>query len=420
MTQIEVGFDRSTPMDAEAAQQLIEQVRELARGPFRDSAEEADRSGQLVREHFDALAELGVSGLVIPEAFGGLEADGETYLRVVEEIAYGDASIAVALNMHLLVISIASALPPYPRRDEVLRACAEGAWCCAPGSIPSRELSNASTGFMAEEDGADLIISGRAGFASGADAARFAFIGAGIERPAEPELVIALAEMSAEQIENRGNWDGMGLRSTASHDLVIDNLRIPRADCFVVPLSLLRMGEQMMPQAQWQRRAVPGLGICAIWLGTMQAIVDETVAYLQKRIGYLASARNPLGGSPEARSQMPWAQMALGQMYSSLETARIQLNHAVREVERPYPDRQSFVRMQVQTTHAMRRAAEEVAMLAIKTTGAHAYVKGQPLERLYRDLTGGIVMAWKTDELQHSLGLAALGEEITIVGPAGT
>ena len=29
-------------------------------------------------------------------------------------------------------------------------------------------------------------------------------------------------------------------------------------------------------------------------------------------------------------------------------------------------------------------------------------------------------MAWKTDELQHSPGLAALGEEITIVGPAVT
>ena len=29
-------------------------------------------------------------------------------------------------------------------------------------------------------------------------------------------------------------------------------------------------------------------------------------------------------------------------------------------------------------------------------------------------------MAWKTAELRHSLGLSALGQEITIVGPAGT
>ncbi len=407
-------------MDADAALQLLDQVKDFARGPFRERAEAADREGRLAQESFDELARLGVSGLVIPEALGGLEADGETYIKLIETIAYGDASTAVALNMHLLVTAIASALPPYPRRDQVLRACAEGAWCCAPGSIPSRELDNTSTGFRAVEDGADLVVSGRAGFASGADAATYAMVGALIERETEPDLVIALPELRSDAIANRGNWDGMGLRSTASHDVVIDDLRLPRADCFVAPISLLRMGEQMIPQLQWQRRALPGLGICAIWLGNAQAMFDETLEYLQQRRGHLASANSPLGGTNELRSQQAWAQMALGEMDSWLASGRTMLYHAVDQVETPYADRQSFIRMQVRTTYHLRRMAEEVARIAIKTTGAHAYVKGQPLERLYRDLTGGVVMAWKTDELQHSLGLAALGEEITIVGPAGT
>ena len=407
-------------MDTEASAQLIEQVRELSRGPFRERAADADRDGQLAIDNFNELANLGIPGLLISEAFGGLEADGETFIRLIEEIAYGDASTAVALNMHLLVTSIASALPPFPHRDRMLTACAEGAWCCAPGSIPARELDNTSTGFNAVEDGADLIISGRAGFASGADAASFAMLGALIERPSEPDLVIALPSLDNDAIVNRGNWNGMGLRATASHDMLIEDLRIPRADCFVVPLALLRMGEQMIPQLQWQRRALPGLGICAIWLGNAQAMFDETIDYLQQRRGYLASANSPLGGTNELRSQQAWAQMALGEMDSWLASARTMLYHAVDEVDRAYADRQSFVRMQVRTTHHLRRMAEEVAQISIKTTGAHAYVKGHPLERLYRDLTGGIVMAWKTDELQHSLGLAALGQEITIVGPAGT
>ena len=407
-------------MESEQSQQLLEQVRELARGPLRERAAEADRTGDLCQQNFDDLAALGISGLLIPQSFGGLEADGETFIRVIEELAYGDASTAVAVNMHLLVAGIASVLPPFPRRDAVLRACAEGAWCCAPGSIPSRELDNTSTGFHAVEDGSDLVISGRAGFASGADAARFAMVGALIDRAAEPDLVIALPDLDSDCIVNRGNWDGMGLRATASHDLVIEDLRIPRADAFVVPMALLRMGEQMIPQLQWQRRALPGLGICAIWLGNAQAMFDETVEYLKQRRGYLASANSPLGGSNETRAELPWAQMAVGEMDSWLASARTVLYHAVAEVDRPYPDRQSFIRMQVQTTHHLRRMAEEVAQISIKTTGAHAYVKGHPLERLYRDLTGGIVMAWKTDELQHSLGLAALGQEISIVGPAGT
>ncbi len=407
-------------MDADASSQLIQQVRELARGPFRERAADADRDGRLCVDNYNDLAELGIAGLLISEAFGGLEADGNTYIRVIEEIAYGDASTAVALNMHLLVVALASALPPFPQRDALLKACAEGAWCCAPGSIPSRELDNTTTGFSAVEDGSDLVISGRAGFASGSDAAQFAMVGALVERPAEFDLVIAFPKLEHDAITNRGNWNGMGLRATASHDLVIDNLRIPRADCFVVPLSLLRMGDQMIPQLLWQRRALPGLGICAIWLGNAQAMFDETLEYLKHRRGYLAQANSPFGGSNETRSQQAWAQMALGDMDSWLASGRTMLYHAVQEVETSYPDRQSFVRMQVRTTHHLRRMAEEVAQTSIKTTGAHAYVKGHPLERLYRDLTGGVVMAWKTDELQHSLGLAALGEEITIVGPAGT
>ena len=96
------------------------------------------------------------------------------------------------------------------------------------------------------------------------------------------------------------------------------------------------------------------------------------------------------------------------------------LYDALRQVEEPFPDRQSWVRFQVRTTYHLRRMAEEVAQGAMSVAGAHGYVRGSEIDRLYRDLTGGIVMAWKTDELRHSLGLSALGQEITIVGPAGT
>jgi alkylation response protein AidB-like acyl-CoA dehydrogenase len=64
--------------------------------------------------------------------------------------------------------------------------------------------------------------------------------------------------------------------------------------------------------------------------------------------------------------------------------------------------------------------SEELAQGSMKVCGAHAYVKSKPLERIFRDMIGGNVMAWKTDELQISLGQGALGMPITFVGPAGT
>ena len=413
--------DLTTEM-TDVERELLAQVRELARGPFRERAPEADASGQFGQANADALRELGVPGMLLPESSGGLAVGGAAMVRMIEEIAWGDPSTAVAVNMHLLVTALLNVVPPFERRNAVLKAVAEeGAWCCAPGSIPLRQLDNRTAGYEAVEDGAELVWNGRSGFASMSDAARFALIGGRIERGEErdPDVAITIADLDADGLTNHGNWDGMGLRATASHDISLDNLRMPRADALIVPLALLRAAEQMQTQQQWQRRAYPALGILAIWLGNAQALFDEVIAYVQKRYGYLA-ADGAVGAPTGLRSEQPWAQMAIGNMEHWLGTGRSLLYDALRQVEQPFPDRQSFVRFQVRTTYHLRRMAEEVAQGAISVAGAHGYVRGAEIDRLYRDLTGGIVMAWKTEELRHSLGLSALGQEITIVGPAGT
>lgn len=414
-------MDLTTEM-TDAERELLAQVRELARGPFRERAPEADASGQFGQANADALRELGVPGMLLPESSGGLAVGGAATVRMIEEIAWGDPSTAVAVNMHLLVTALLNVVPPFERRNAVLKAVAEeGAWCCAPGSIPLRQLDNRTAGYEAVEDGAELVWNGRSGFASMSDAARFALLGGRIERGEErdPDVAITVADLNADGLTNHGNWDGMGLRATASHDISLDNLRMPRADALIVPLALLRAAEQMQTQQQWQRRAYPALGILAIWLGNAQALFDEVIAYVQKRYGYLA-ADGAVGAPTGLRSEQPWAQIAIGNMEHWLGTGRSLLYDALRQVEQPFPDRQSFVRFQVRTTYHLRRMAEEVAQGAISVAGAHGYVRGAEIDRLYRDLTGGIVMAWKTEELRHSLGLSALGQEITIVGPAGT
>ena len=402
--------------------ELIGAVAELARGAFADRAAESDRTGEFSHANADDLRALGIPGLIVPAEFGGRDASIFTYIRVIEEIARGDSSTAVALNMHLLVSGLIRALPPIPRRAAVLRAIAEdGAWACAPGSIPSRQLDREGAGFRVAEDGAELVINGRAGFASMSDAARFVMTAGQIQRESgEGDLVLAMVEAGAPGLANLGNWDGMGLRATASHDIAMENVRIPREEALVAPPALIRAAETMMPQTAFQRRAVPALGILAIWLGTAQAVFDETAAYLGKRSGYLAVPAPAEAEQQGPRSEQPWAQSALGEMDAWLGTSRELLYAAAGKIEQPFDDRQSFIRYQVRLTYHLRRMAEELAQRSISLCGAHAYVKGSPLERLYRDLTGAIVMAWKTDELRLSLGQAALGREITIVGPAGT
>jgi alkylation response protein AidB-like acyl-CoA dehydrogenase len=75
-------------------------AREFASGEIRPYAPAWDANRELDPEIFAKMGELGFLGMRIPEAFGCLELDLTTYLLVLEELAWGDASVALAVSIH--------------------------------------------------------------------------------------------------------------------------------------------------------------------------------------------------------------------------------------------------------------------------------------------------------------------------------
>ena len=406
--------------------ELIEKVRELSRGTFAERAARTDAEGRFPRENVDELQALQVPAMALSKEFGGLDISVEAQMRIMEEIAYGDASTAVALNMHVLVAGFLQSMPPFARRNAVLEDMGRnGALICGPGSVPSGGLDSRQAGFMAVEDGDYLVLNGKAGFASMSDGAKYALIGASIDRGEgnEPDIALTVPELSTPGIKVLGNWNAMGLRGTASHDIVVEGARIPKSEALVIPSAMLRIVLQAQAQVidvQTQMRARGAIGILAIWLGLSQAAFDFTLAYVKERHGYLAAPTAATTGNNGFRSEQAWAQFGIGNMEHWLETGRIILDDTIRRLETPFATPQEFTRHLVRTVYHLRRMSEEVSQGVMKVCGAHAYVKNRPLERIFRDMVGGNVMAWKTDELMHSLGLSALGQPISFVGPAGT
>ncbi len=406
--------------------ELIGKVRDLARTGFAERSAEVDREGKFPRQNVDELLSLKVPAMALSKDIGGLGISVAAQMRIMEEVAYGDGSTAVALNMHAIVAGFLESMPPFPRRDAVLADMGQnGALICGPGSVPSGGLDNRQAGFKIHEDGDFLVINGRAGFASMSEGAKYALIGGSVDRGEgnEADVALTVPELSTPGITNLMNWDSMGLRGTSSHDITIENARIPKTEGLVIPAAMLRMVLQAQGQVvdvQTQIRARGALGILAIWLGLAQAAFDFTLGYVKERHGYLAGTAATALSSPGYRSDQPWAQFAIGNMEHWLETGRIVLYECVNRLETPFESPQAFTRHLVRTVYHLRRMSEEVSAGAMRTCGAHAYVKNRPLERIYRDMVGGNVMAWKTDELMHSLGLSALGQPISFVGPAGT
>jgi alkylation response protein AidB-like acyl-CoA dehydrogenase len=405
--------------------ELVAAVRELSREKFVARAARHDREGSFPAENIAELKALGVPGMALPKALGGLEVGIEATARIMEEVAYGDGSTAVALNMHVLIADALTFLPPFPRRAVVLEDIAKhSALICGPGSIPTGELDNRKSGYRMREEGENLVVDGRAGFASMSAGATYVLVGGVVDRGegAEPDIAVTLPKVGTPGLQVLDNWDSMGLRGTASNDVVCEGMVVPRAEALVIPSAMLKMLQQAT-QGQGlgltQSRARGAIGILAIWLGLAQAAFDFTLDYVGKRHGYLAVPSALVPSAPGYRSEEAWAQLDIGQLEFWLESGRTVLYDTIARLGTPFPSQQLFVRHLVRTVYHLRRMSEEVSAGAMRVCGAHAYVRSSPLERIFRDMVGSNVMAWKTDELLLNLGRATLGFPVTIVGPAG-
>ena len=90
-----------------AEQREIRQLaRDFAEGEIIPHAAVWDREGVFDREVLDKLADLGFLGMLVPPEYGGLGFDVPTYLVALEEIARGDAALA-------LTVAIQNAPVPY-------------------------------------------------------------------------------------------------------------------------------------------------------------------------------------------------------------------------------------------------------------------------------------------------------------------
>jgi butyryl-CoA dehydrogenase len=78
---------------------LQKSVREFAETEVRPFAKELDETGHFPREIFKKAAELGLTGIALPESEGGAGFDHVAYTIVIEEISRCCASTGVILSV---------------------------------------------------------------------------------------------------------------------------------------------------------------------------------------------------------------------------------------------------------------------------------------------------------------------------------
>src|SRR5687768_15891773 len=85
-------------------QELMQRAYTLAIERFAPRAAQHDREASFPIEDYADLRASELLALCVPESYGGLGADFETYCLVAEQIARGNASTALTYNMHALTM----------------------------------------------------------------------------------------------------------------------------------------------------------------------------------------------------------------------------------------------------------------------------------------------------------------------------
>jgi acyl-CoA dehydrogenase len=183
-----------------------------------------------------------------------------------------------------------------------------------------------------------------------------------------PDAVVLHAgvPMSAPGVSIVETWDTLGMRGTASHDVVFEGVFLPaekvvgRRPYGVLAGPLLAAVIHFSPVAG------------AAYLGVARGACDEAVRVATRR------------GEPT-----PAAVRQIGEMRARLQVARWALLGAVADIgDDPALDEATLATVATAKRHAVTEA-RAVVDLALEVAGGVAFYRRSPLERAYRDVRGG-------------------------------
>src|SRR5580765_8881327 len=88
--------------DPEVRRELVDTVRRFITREVMPVASEFEHADTYPEGMVEQMKALGLFGIAIPEAYGGLGLDLLTYIGVIEELAYGWMSLSGIVNTHTI------------------------------------------------------------------------------------------------------------------------------------------------------------------------------------------------------------------------------------------------------------------------------------------------------------------------------
>ena len=366
---------------------LVEEtVAEFVEEEVRPAAAEADATQTFPEDVWDGLADLGLTGLVVPEEYGGFEADRVTESVVNEILARGDLSVATALSVHSLAAACIEAFGTDAHREEWLPAMADGRPVGAFAlSEPDAGSNPAEMTTEARRDGDEYVIDGEKQWITNGERAGVVVLFAKTDR-SDPETVTQfLVPKDTEGLEVGRKEDKLGLRASDTTTLSFDGARIPEAN------RLTEVGAGL--GAAFSVLTGGRIAIASQAVGVADAALSAAVEYADQREQF---------GKPIADHQAIAHKLA--DMATNVRAARLLTRDAAEKNEGGTdPMAASMAKYFASET------AVEVTSEAVQVHGGYGYTTDFDVERYYRDAKVTTIYEG-TSEIQKEVISRHLGE----------
>ena len=349
-------------------QNLIRQmVREFAETEVAPTAKIRDEEERFDRAlMFDRLAELGLTGIVFPEEYGGAGADYISYAIAVEELSRVCASTGVTLSAHLSLC----ANPIYlfgteEQKQQYLAPLARGEKIGAFGlTEPAAGTDAGGTRTTAIKDGDSWLLSGTKIFITNAGVAETYVVFARTDKQAQKHHGISafIVEKDTPGFTFGKKEQKMGIRSSPTMELVFENCRIPAANL---------LGEEGQGFKVAMKTLDGGrIGIASQALGIAQGALEAAVNYAKERKQF----DTPIG-------KFQGIMFQLADMATQIEASRLLVYNAAYKASHgiSYSQASAMAKLMASET-AMR-----VTTQAVQVLGGYGYTREFPVERMMRD-----------------------------------
>ncbi len=339
------------------------------------------------------MAELGILGIVIPEAYGGAGLDFVAEALVCEEIERGEAAFRTLISVHVGLNSLS--LLAYGTEEQKQRWLVPQAkgekLACFGLTEPGAGSDVAAMRATARREGDVYVLNGQKNWISYASVADHALVfaktdpGAGHRGISAFVLEKGMAGFTTRDTENKlGIWAG------STGELFFENVEVPAENL----IGAEGQGFEIAMHSLDHGRFTVAAGGC----GVVRACLERSVAYARERETF---------GQEIGRYQ--FVQDMIATMVLGYETSKLLVMQAAWMKDQ---GKRSTRETSLAKWHAT-ESAFEAAHLAIQVFGSYGYSAEIGIERYFRNARAPIIYEGTTQihkllQAEHALGYRAM------------